>query len=210
MTTKPRAGGFLTLVLVALAAGAVLLAGCSEAGKETIPTSVKVGDSVTETSTTTTKVRSDSQRVVVGGKSVEEYEAALPDLEKAVENAPNDLGALQELAIAQYNTGRYEEAAATYQKMLAIKDDAFTRNNYGNVLRDWKRPEEAKAQYEKAISLDPLQTNAYINLAGVFVSEGHVDDAVKVLDRGLAVLTGDDKTRLEKYKEQLSASTSTT
>ncbi len=190
------------LVLVTLAATILVAVGCSSAEE---PTTTSAG-----AVTTITVGSGEPQRLVVGGKTVEEYEAALPDLERAVEAAPEDLAALQELAIAQYNTGRYEEAAATYQKMLELKDDAFTRNNYGNVLRDWKRLDEAKAEYEKAISADPTLVTAYLNLASVLAAEGNTSEAVAVLDRGLAAITGEDAQRLQTFKERLTGATTTT
>ena len=41
-------------------------------------------------------------------------------------------------------------------------------------------------------------------------AEGSVSEAIKVIDRGLTVITGDDKTRLETYKDSLSGTTTTT
>ena len=203
MTRTTRRSGLVVLTLILLISWAGLAAGRGDADEETTTT---ITDSAASTGATTVSV----ETLVVGGSTPEEYEAALPDLEAAVEADQEDLAALQELAIAQFQTGRYEEAAATYEKMLDIKDDAFTRNNYGNVLRDWGKIDEAKAQYEKAIATDPALTTAYINLAAVLVREQKIDEAVAVLDRGLAVITGDDKTRLETYKEQLTSATATT
>ncbi len=202
MMKSARKGGLPILVLVALAAIAPLFVACSSADESTTTSAAST--------TGITGSPSEPQRLVVGGKTAEEYEAALPDLERAVEAAPEDLTALQELAIAQYNTGRYEAAATTYQTMLELKDDAFTRNNYGNVLRDWKKLDEAKVEYEKAISTDPTLATAYVNLASVLAAEGNTSEAVAVLDRGLAVMTGDDKERLESFKERLAAATTTT
>ena len=149
-------------------------------------------------------------RVVVGGKTVEEYEAALPDLEKAAADNPTDLAALQELAIAQYVTNRLDEAAATYVKMLALKEDAFTRNNYANVLRDAGKTDQAKNEYEKAIATDATLAVAYINLASVVAKEGKISEAEKVIDRGIAATSGEDKADLQSYKETLQALTTTT
>jgi tetratricopeptide (TPR) repeat protein len=212
MTKAARKGVILVLVLMVLAATAVAAVGCSSSQDEATTTTAAVSSDTTQAGSSTTGT-SDSdapERLVVGGKSAEEYEAALPDLEKAVQAAPDDLEALQKLAIAQYNTARYEQAAATYQKMLQLKDDAFTRNNYGNVLRDWKKLDEAKAEYEKAISMDSTLATAYVNLASVLASEGDVAAALEVLDRGLQTITGEDKTRLESFKEKLTAATAST
>lgn len=140
----------------------------------------------------------------VGAKSEEEYKQAIPQLEEKLKQTPDDLEALQELAIAQYNTKQYEAAAQTYQKMLQVKDDPFTRNNYANVLRDWGKTDEAKAEYQKAIAGDPKLTVAYINLATVLVREDKKDEAIKILDQGIAQAEGEGLERLQAYKDQLS------
>ncbi len=211
MTKAVRKGRVAILVLAVLAATALLATGCSSADDTTTTTAAESSNTTLAGSATSVSVGSEEpQRLVVGGKTAEEYEAALSDLEKAVKATPDDLTALQELAIAQYNTGRYEEAAATYQKMLQLKDDAFTHNNYGNVLRDWNKVDEAKAEYEKAISSDPTLVTAYLNLASVLAAKGEMSEALAVLDRGLAATTGEDKERLETFKQKLTEATTTT
>jgi len=212
MTTLLRKTGLIAFALIVLAGAALLTAGCSDS-EETSTTTTIASTATTAAAGTATTLKTDSsqmERVIVGGSTKEEYEAALPELEKAAAAAPDDLTALQNLAIAQYNTGRLEEAATTYQKMLQLKDDAFTRNNYGNVLRDLKRLDEAKAEYEKAISMDPSQANTWVNLAAVLISLDDGAEALAVLDRGIATVTGDDKKRLERFKDQLTGQATTT
>jgi tetratricopeptide (TPR) repeat protein len=189
----------------------ILAAACSGSAEES--TSSTGGSSTTGggvSATTLATTEDGLHRLVVGGKTTEEYEAALPDLEKAAAANPTDLTALQDLAVAQYNTGRYEEAAATYLKMLQLKDDAVTHNNYGNVLRDWKKNDEAKAQYEKALSMDPSLVTAYINLTGILVKEGNLAEAKKLLDRGIAATSGEGQSQLKNYKDTLNSGTTTT
>lgn len=158
----------------------------------TTATSASTGDSSTS--------RTSSTRFIEGGKTVEEYAAEIPDLQKAVEANPTDLTALQNLAVAQYNSRHYDDAIATYQKMLQIKDDPVIHNNYGNVLRDQSKFDEATTQYRKAIAGDPSMAIAYINLAGIYDLQGNYPEAQRVLDEGIARTVGDDRTRLENYK----------
>jgi tetratricopeptide (TPR) repeat protein len=209
-------------VLVALALVTLLLLGlvapgCSGTDENGATTTTVASTATTaqtgssgSTTTTAQTGSSNPERLIVGGKTAEEYAAALPELEKAAAAKPTDLAALQELAIAQYNTGKYEQAATTYQKMLQLKDDALTHNNYANVLRDWKKLDEAKAEYEKAISGDAKLITAYVNLVAVLEAQGNISGAIEVLDRGLQVMTGSDKTRLETYKAKLSGTSTTT
>jgi predicted negative regulator of RcsB-dependent stress response len=214
----------VVLAAITFAAVSLLVTACSNSGDQVTTTSTAASSttvsstaasstavsSAAASSTTTLPASSDgSQPPIVGGSTPEEYEAALPNLEKAVEAAPDDLVALQQLAIAQYNTHRYDEAAATYEKMLKLKDDAFTRNNYANVLRDAGKTEQAKGEYLKAIGADATLTIAYLNLAVILAKEKNIDEAIRVLDRGIGATTGDDQTRLKSYKETLSASTTT-
>ncbi|MHB8867939.1 MAG: tetratricopeptide repeat protein [Thermoleophilia bacterium] len=170
------------------------------ANGETTPTTT--GDGVTANTGTTT--------FVLGGQTREEYESALPQLEKKVESSPKDLVAMQELAIAQYQTERYAEAADTYSAMLAVKDDALTRNNRANVLRDWGKTADAKAEYEKAIALDPALVVAYVNLSAVYLREQDTDKAIATLDRGIAKTTGEDQQRLKDIKTSTLEATATT
>lgn len=145
-----------------------------------------------------------------GGKTAAEWQAELPKLEKAVQDNPTDLTALQALAVAQYQLKNYDDAAATYEKMLAIKDDPLTHNNYGNVLRDAGKTDSAIAQYQKAIAGDPTLVTAYINLAMVFTNENDKADADKVLSQGIAATTGDSQTRLKTVKAELDGTATTT
>jgi tetratricopeptide (TPR) repeat protein len=181
---------------------------------------VGCGESATDQETTTSATKSvdttgggtvtSVQTVVVGGDTAEEYEAALPDLEAAVAANQDDLKALEDLAVAQYQTGRYEEAAATYEKMLAIGDDAFMRNNYANVLRDWGKTDEAEAQYRKAIDTDPSLAFAYSNLAILLSKQGDNEGALALLESGLDKVPGENKTSIEGLIERLTAATTTT
>jgi Tfp pilus assembly protein PilF len=214
MIQKTKALPVAVLTLILLVALAGLLAACS--GNE--PTTTTTGSTTGSTSaasTTSTSIATNAptsiinQTIVVGGSSAEEYESALPDLQKAVDAAPTDLTALQNLAVAQMQSAHLDEAAATYEKMLAIKDDAFTRNNYANVLKKLGKTDEAKAQYQKAIETDPTLAVAYINLAVLLSEQKDNAGALKVLKSGLDKVTGDDKKSLQSYIDELNSPSTT-
>ena len=204
-----------SIVTVLVLATALLLAvgvvaGCS--GSTT--TATASGQSVTAPtargsgSTTTTKAgasvtRTSSTSVVQGDKTVEEYQAELPGLEAKAKATPDDKAVLQDLATAYYMVDRVGDAAAVYEQMLKLGETPTMRNNYGNMLRDMGKTEEAKAAYTKALADDPKLVVAYVNLAGQLVREGNMDEAMKVLDGGIATLQGADKTRLEAVKTAL-------
>jgi len=143
------------------------------------------------------------QTVPVGGKSQDQYEKDLPGLQEKAKASPNDLTALQELAIAQYQTQRYSEAIATYEQMIKVKDEPVYHNNLGNVLRDAGREADAIKEYQAAIAADPLLVVAYVNLGTLQFNQGATDAGTKTLDAGIAKTTGEDQQRLKDVKAAL-------
>ena len=216
----------LMLVLV-LALSLGLLACGSNSSGSTTTTASGSGTTVGSTGTTTASASgttaggtattdagsstgSTIKVVDSGGKSGAEWQAELPKLEKAVQDNSTDLAALQALAVAEYQLKKYDDAAATYEKMLAIKDEPLTHNNYGNVLRDAGKNDLAIAQYQKAIDGDPTLVVAYINLSVMYTNAGDKANADKVLSQGIAATTGDGQTRLKTVKAELDGATTTT
>jgi len=143
------------------------------------------------------------QTVPVGGKTQDQYEKDLPGLEAKAKAGPTDLGALQDLAIAQYQTQRYDDAIATYRQMIKIKNEPVYHNNLGNVLRDAGKLTEAVKEYQAAIAADPTLVVAYVNLGTFQFNQGNADAGTKTLDAGIAKTTGEDQQRLKAVKAAL-------
>jgi tetratricopeptide (TPR) repeat protein len=204
--------GVLALALIAMLSLAGLTLACTDSNgsEETTTTMANSDTTTTDASSVRATTTVSVQPLVIDGQTPEEYEAALPELEKAAEADPENLEILQELAVAQFQLKKYKEAAATYEKMLALKDDAFTHNNYGNVLRNWGKIEEAKAQYRQAIAGDPSLGFPYVNLALILDQEGGSQEAVELLQGGLDKVGEEDKVSLESLLERLTAPTTTT
>lgn len=144
-----------------------------------------------------------NRTVVVGGKTADEYDEQIPELEAQLEGDPENPDLLLELAVAQFNTQRYTAAAETYEKLLEIEDDPMMRNNYANVLREWGKTDQAIAEYRRALEDDPTLSVAYINLASVLNRNGESEEALQVVDEGLAQVPEEDKSRLESLKDKL-------
>ena len=200
-----------TIVLAVAAIGAaVVLGGCSkkdDASKSTTtgtataattgatdasgqavlapPTSVKTVPTPT-TKPGDTSTTGSNQSVTVGGKTEAEWKAALPGLQQAAKASPTDVQALQDLAVAQYQTKDYAGAVATYEQMLKVKDDPTVRNNYANVLRDAGQADAALVQYNLAIKGDTTLTIAYINKASLLASKNRQADAMAAYDALIA------------------------
>lgn len=190
------------------AGGATTASGTETAGGTPVVTGLQKPSSTPSTGTAPTPPKSSTntsiiQTVPVGGKSQDQYEKDLPGLQEKVKAAPSDLTALQDLAIAQYQTQRYADAIATYQKMIKIKDEPVYHNNLGNVLRDAGREAEAIKEYRAAMASDPTLVVAYVNLGTLQFNQGAVVDGTKTLDAGIAKTTGEDQQRLKNVKAAL-------
>ena len=75
---------------------------------------------------------------------------------------PNQFDALNLLGIIAAQTGRTQEAADLLGRAVQQRrDDPVVHNNYGNVLRDLKRHDEALKNYERATKLKPNYADVY-------------------------------------------------
>jgi tetratricopeptide (TPR) repeat protein len=83
--------------------------------------------------------------------------------------------------------GKYEEAAAAYQKAVELKpDNAGYYNNLGNVLAKLGKIAEAEAAYQKSATLDPANAaNAWRNLGIVLFQSGKYKEAIDPLKKSL-------------------------
>ena len=99
-----------------------------------------------------------------------------------------DLDPLFALAKREVRAGRFNEAAAIYQTILAIKPDLGEAYNYlGNVLLIQGQLDEAAAQYERALELRPDLVEAYNNLGTILRAQGRFDQAVQRFEQALAL-----------------------
>jgi tetratricopeptide (TPR) repeat protein len=92
------------------------------------------------------------------GAAVTELNAALGDLSPTDANRGLVLARLGE---SYELTGKYADAASTYQQAVAVKPDAATYNNWGNSLARTGKVDDALTAYQKAIELDPTNTAMY-------------------------------------------------
>jgi tetratricopeptide (TPR) repeat protein len=84
--------------------------------------------------------------------------------------------------------GRYEEAAALYQRCLAIDPtDAVAAFNRANCLRAADHHAEAAHDYARAIKLDGSFVEAWFNLAGMMADDGRADSARRHLRKAITL-----------------------
>ncbi|MBN1628291.1 MAG: tetratricopeptide repeat protein [Thermoleophilia bacterium] len=211
MIARIGRNSLVILTVIALIALVGIVAGCE--GDDATTTTVAGSTATTAADATTTtageSTESTTESTAPLGKSLDDYKAEIPALQQAVEADPSDLYALEKLAVAHYQVGEYEQAEAAYLKILAIQEDAFTRNNLGNVYRDWGKTDEAKAAYKKAIEEDPTLKYPYVNLSGVLQKEGDVEGALELLQEGTKHMTEDGQSMLDAAEEKLTSTTTT-
>jgi protein O-GlcNAc transferase len=101
---------------------------------------------------------------------------------------PNHFDALNLLGIIAAQTGRAGEAAELLGRAVAQRrDDPVVHNNYGNVLRDLKRHEDALRSYERATKLKPNYAEGYYNRGLVQQELKRFGDALKCYDRAISL-----------------------
>jgi superkiller protein 3 len=101
------------------------------------------------------------------------------------------------LAAAQdaVNQQDYATAAQKYQAYLAKKpDDALVHYDLGYAYTALRRPTDAKAEYEKAISLDPKMASAYQNLGLTLIPTDPVA-AIQPLQHAAELMPQDARTK---------------
>ena len=94
-----------------------------------------------------------------------DYDGARGSLVRALEIDPGHVSALNNLAFANLQTDRLEEAAIRYRETLAIATDNFIAwNGLGVVATKQQDPARALRYFERAILLNPNYATAQRNL----------------------------------------------
>jgi len=84
------------------------------------------------------------------------------------------------LAAMQFEAGHHEEAVNSYRRMIQEDPgDAALRTSLAGALGALGRYDEARDQLGLAIDLEPLDVEAYHNLAVIFEREGNLEEAVE-------------------------------
>ena len=89
-------------------------------------------------------------------------------------------------ALTWRQAGLYADAERFWQAAIAGSSRPWkAHNDYGSHLLEIGRVEEAKAQFEAALELEPEYVSAMVNLASAFKARGRGEEAVPWLDRAL-------------------------
>lgn len=131
------------------------------------------------------------------------WEAAEPILLQLVAMNPARWEYQQALGNAQLNLGKYEEALATYEKVIPVAENATKTDpkadpaktkaavaqmltNEGNAYLKLRKNDKAIEAYTKAAELDPNPGTAYFNLCATQYNSGNTQGALAACDKAIA------------------------
>jgi tetratricopeptide (TPR) repeat protein len=99
-----------------------------------------------------------------------------------------DAEALHLEGVAHQEAGRFDQARATYEKVLAlVPEAAVTRSNLGNVLRSQGKLIDAIAAHHAALNCDQTYAKGWVNLALTLEDAGEIDAALTAARRAGAL-----------------------
>ena len=108
----------------------------------------------------------------------ERVEEAVKSYRRALEQDPDLVAALINLANIRYSRDELAEAQALYERAIGLESDFFEAHfNLGNIYHDLDRFPEAQACYREALRLNPLYADAHFYLAVTFEKMGQSQDA---------------------------------
>jgi predicted AlkP superfamily phosphohydrolase/phosphomutase/Flp pilus assembly protein TadD len=90
------------------------------------------------------------------------------------------------IAALHFEAGRYKEAAAAYEKLLADDPkDASLHTSLAGTLGAMGRYDEAAKHLELAMKIDPLNVEAYHNRAVIYERQGKKEQAIELYRRAV-------------------------
>jgi predicted O-linked N-acetylglucosamine transferase (SPINDLY family) len=114
-------------------------------------------------------------------------EEALERIAAALKTNPGDAGALVNYGNVLSLKGRFAEAVASYDRVLAIRPDADVLRGRGHALQGAGRLRDALDSYARALALNPSDVPALYKQGVVLGELGESDAALAAYDRVLAL-----------------------
>ena len=115
----------------------------------------------------------------------------IPELERAAALNPREADSWHRLAVAQFDAGRFDEAARSCRRVLEIDPrHAKALANLAAVLQRSGADDEAARHYREAIAADPTLAPPRFSLAVLLLASGQRDEAIEQMRRAVALDPG--------------------
>lgn len=128
---------------------------------------------------------------------------AVQELNQILNFAPDNLFARTGLANLKKNYGDLEDALKDYNQLISEKPESLLYNGRGDLYLKMKKPKEALADVNKAISIDPKFAHSYVTKALILFDTQKPKEACTNLDK--AVSLGYEKPLLLEYYARCTA-----
>jgi tetratricopeptide (TPR) repeat protein len=140
------------------------------------------------------------------------WQQAADILKQMIAAEPNRWEYQQALGNMQFNLGNFEEAAATYEKVIPMAENASKNDpkadpakakaavaqmlsSEGNAYLKLKKNDKAVESFTKAAAMDPNPGAAYFNLCATQYNSGNTQGALVACDKAIAA----DPNRADAY-----------
>ncbi|MFH1091463.1 MAG: tetratricopeptide repeat protein [Pseudomonadota bacterium] len=110
-----------------------------------------------------------------------------------------EAGKLHEKGLSLMKQGRYEEAVASFQRILNVYESAELFYNLGYIKTAQGRYEEAIMAFRRATQINNAFAQAYQKMGEAFAKMGRADEAQKCLEKAAEIFM--DKKEDEKAEE---------
>ena len=118
------------------------------------------------------------------------------DTQSAKQKLANPLNDMLNEAQRDIDANNFEGAVAPLQKFIAEKPEvAFAHFQLGYAYTALKRSDEARAEYERTIALDPKMPEAYLNLGILLLDKHEYAAAVAPLGKAVELLPAQSRPR---------------
>lgn len=139
----------------------------------------------------------------------------IAELQKKVQQSPQDASAHYALAHAYFNKGLFAEGETELQRVLDLQpQNAKARMDLGAAYLTQGRPKEAQDEFAKLVAQDPNNANAHFGLGVAFADQNNHEAAVKEYQTALRLeprasdvyyKMGISQARLKQYDDAIAS-----
>jgi Flp pilus assembly protein TadD len=116
-----------------------------------------------------------------------DWQSALASYKRALTLDPSYADARYDLATLELHHDQYEAAASDYRVLIQQHpDDAAAHSGLGAALAQLQQDDAARAEFERALALDPAQPDTLVNYASLELGANNPEHAHELLTKAVA------------------------